>query len=310
MADKRETIRVLQNALFEEGRIDKDVTKNIPHFMKYAKNGLDLSISFSAKLDKDEELEWAFDCIKAEQEDKYDAAGYGWDDEDKRMALSEEGARFLLIRDNKQDNALVGIVHFRFSVVGEFIDQMVGDTCLLLWDIYLEPEVRRKKLGKHLLCILEVIARQEGIAQVSIPIMIDDQDTDEWIASMKGYSADANVKTLCNFDKDMEGFEIVSKIITVAPKSTSSALTSGDTLKEGVPKTVLTDITNNAVSGTGAADGNEKEAAPENDNILKDVDMNQALESLKALYLEKHGRDADSDMVTHWREELSQATHA
>ena len=67
---------------------------------------------------------------------------------------------------------------------------------------------------------------------------------------------------------------------------------------------------NNAVSDTSAADGNEKEAAPETDNILKDVDMNQALESLKALYLEKHGREADGDMVTHWREELSQATHA
>ena len=57
-------------------------------------------------------------------EERYDASGYGWDDEDKERELTEDGARFLLCRwaddaDSLDQGELCAIAHFRFSVQGE-----------------------------------------------------------------------------------------------------------------------------------------------------------------------------------------------
>ena len=62
-------------------------------------------------------------------EDRYDASGYGWDDDDKSLMLGEDGARFLVVRerdDNDGHGDLVAFAHFRFSVQGEVADQMCG----------------------------------------------------------------------------------------------------------------------------------------------------------------------------------------
>jgi len=57
--------------------------------MKYDRNGLDLIIEFSAKLQR-KESEWAFELVKNNMEEIYDASGYGWDDDDKRKELTEQ----------------------------------------------------------------------------------------------------------------------------------------------------------------------------------------------------------------------------
>lgn len=155
------SVRVLRDALFENGG-DKDVTagnqvieynyfyvhlyvnfkKNYikltgisPMFLKYNRNGLDnISIRFASSLTTDE-LEWAFDLVKTNMEDIYDASGYEWDDDDKRSELTEEGTRFLLIHDESStvddsagvvEKPLIGFVHFRFTVQGEVMDKMTG----------------------------------------------------------------------------------------------------------------------------------------------------------------------------------------
>ena len=62
-------------------------------------------------------------------EERYDASGYGWDDDDKNHMLGEDGARFLLVRERDGDNEqgkLVAFAHFRFSVQGEVAEQMCG----------------------------------------------------------------------------------------------------------------------------------------------------------------------------------------
>lgn len=91
-----DNIVTLRSAIFTPTGADKDVTQGIaPAFMKYDRNGLDLTIEFSPRLSR-KEFEWAFDIVKDNMEDRYDASGYGWDDEDKRRELSEDGTRFLL----------------------------------------------------------------------------------------------------------------------------------------------------------------------------------------------------------------------
>ena len=54
----------------------------------------------------------------------YDASGYGWDDDDKIKELTEEGTRYLLVREKQLNyddtpGRLVAFAHFRFTIQGE-----------------------------------------------------------------------------------------------------------------------------------------------------------------------------------------------
>ena len=101
-AKERETkaieanILKLRAAIFDNNGRDKNVTNGIaPAFMKYERNGLDLSIEFATQLDR-AEVDWAFDLVKDSMEERYDASGYGWDDEDKERELEEKGTHSFL----------------------------------------------------------------------------------------------------------------------------------------------------------------------------------------------------------------------
>lgn len=142
-------------------------------------------------------------------EDKYDASGYGWDDEDKLRELTEKGTRFLVAREMSKEEgrkvgAPVGFVHFRFTVQGEVIDQMAGDPSLHIYDIHVEEESQRKGLGKHLLLILELVARREKMKLLSLPVQLGDNETTEWIRHIgKGWAVDESMAGL-GFDADVE----------------------------------------------------------------------------------------------------------
>jgi N-alpha-acetyltransferase 40 len=89
--------------------------------LQYDRKGCDFVIDFSAKL-SETEAKWAFNLVKKNMESVYDASGYGWDDTDKMRELTEQGGRFLLLRE-KSDSAapgqLKGFCHFRFTVQGD-----------------------------------------------------------------------------------------------------------------------------------------------------------------------------------------------
>ena len=72
-----DTIVMLRKAVFNDDGTDKNVTEGLSPFMKYDRNGLDLEINFTPKLNK-KEKEWAFELVKENMEERYDASGYGW----------------------------------------------------------------------------------------------------------------------------------------------------------------------------------------------------------------------------------------
>jgi GNAT superfamily N-acetyltransferase len=204
-----DNIVALRAALFEENGKDKDVTKDIAKsFMKFDRNGLDLSIEFATKLSKDE-AKWAFDLVKETMEDKYEASGYGWDDEDKMRELTEKGTRFLIAREWPSEEGAtkgeaVGIAHFRFTVQGEVIDKMAGEPSLYIYDLQIEDHSQRKGLGKHLLMILELIARREKMKMLSLPVQLGDHETAEWLTHVgRGWALDESL-TAIGFDADVE----------------------------------------------------------------------------------------------------------
>jgi len=221
-----DNIVVLRSALFEESGKDKDVTKDIAKsFMKFDRNGLDVTIDFATKLSK-EEAKWAFDLVKETMEDKYEESGYGWDDEDKLRELTEKGTRFLVVREG---GAPVGFVHFRFTVQGEVIDQMAGDPSLHIYDISIAEHSQRKGLGRHLLLILELVARREKMKLLSLPVQLGDSETREWITHVgKGWAVDESLAGF-GFDADVEVscsviFEVLHLCTVVRICRTESAL--------------------------------------------------------------------------------------
>ena len=90
----------------------------------------------------------------------------------------------MLVRKHSKDGIpgeLIAFVHFRFTVQGEVMDTMCGDTCLYVWDIHVDEAMQRKGLGRHLLTIVELIARREEMKYVSIPIQLNDDQTTQWL---------------------------------------------------------------------------------------------------------------------------------
>ena len=212
-----DNLAVLRQALFAQNGRDKDVTQGIsPAFLAYDRNGIDVEISFAPKLD-DVQVDWAFDLVKERMESMYDLSGYGWDDEDKRGELTEAGARFLLVFDRQGSSAaqkkLVGFVHFRFTVQGEVVDTMEGDTCIFVWDIQIEDAFQCKGVGRHLLMLLELIGAREGIKRVSIPIQNTDISAKSWVEQLKGYLPDQGIRDRFSFDPLEEGFDVFSKTL-------------------------------------------------------------------------------------------------
>ena len=85
------------------------------------------------------------------------------------------------------------------------MDQMAGETALYVWDIHVDDDYQRKGLGKHLLTLMELIARREKMKLISIPIQLNDERSLRWITKVgKAYSPDNSLVNLLNFDPEME----------------------------------------------------------------------------------------------------------
>ena len=65
---------------------------------------------------------------------------------------------------------------------GEFVDAMEGEPTLVLWDLAIadDGDSRRKGLGRHLLLILELVARKTRMRYLSVPIMNCDDAARAW----------------------------------------------------------------------------------------------------------------------------------
>jgi hypothetical protein len=99
---------------------------------------------------------------------------------------------------------LAGYVHFRFTVQGEVLDEMAGETCLFIIDIHLDKSVQRKGLGKHLHVLLELIARRERMSRLSVPLYKGDSASKTWLEKCaKGYINDESYANI-GFDANME----------------------------------------------------------------------------------------------------------
>lgn len=300
---------VLRSALFNINGTDKDVTQSIgAAFMKYQRNGLDLTIHFQTSLSYNE-MEKAFEMCKKNMEERYDASGYGWDDTDKRNEMNEKGKRYLIVRNHQGD--FLGFVHFRFTVTGEVIDIMAGETCLLISDIHLENSIQRRGIGKHLITILELIARKEQMSRISISVQDHDDVTLNWLTKVKGYSPDVTMG-LIGFDASTEGFDVYSKTfqVIIAPKPLQQSEPSLDNIVKSLASISVKTNNENINNDSNILD--KQDSSKIQDDHTEDeetgcIDEKDLIEQLKSLFYEKNGREANEEEIKQWMETINES---
>ena len=236
--------------------------------------------------------------------------------------------------------ALVAFAHFRFTVQGEFIDTMAGEPMLCLWDLQIGDSAQRKGLGKHMLMILELIARRESMSLLSVPIQLNDDVSLGFIRKCK-YVADMSLREVIGFDPDMEGFEVFSKSLAapvgqnVTVKATSTSEVSTPTkakvstqvcsferdrqiaLNSNQTTPTYLSLTLQVSSPQGVADAVEdisQESTTESQDIdaeeevgMHDIDEYDIINGLKAMFLEKNQREATEDECQSWLQEIRSA---
>lgn len=204
--------------------------------------------------------------------------------------------------ENEQGE-LVGFLHFRFTVLGmnkirfciyldlpfplgEVIDSMVGQPCLHVYDIHLEDDIQRKGtvseiilhinefnfktflqhvgLGKHLLTVLEFIARREKMAMLSLAVQLNDEVAEKWVVNgLRGFKEDSSL-TEHGFDAEMEGFRLFSKSFpkTVVPSAQSASVVPAVAVDTSIPSPPPTKSKNSVPQPPPEAQGSNISTSP------------------------------------------------
>ncbi|KAK3288444.1 hypothetical protein CYMTET_4079 [Cymbomonas tetramitiformis] len=207
-ATPREHIDCLKKALYDELGNDRNVLGELAvPFRQYERNGLSISLDFHARLPHDL-LNFAFKLTKKNMRAVYESSEYGWCKEDKIEELRDKSARFLVGRT--QDGTPVAFVNFRFTLQGEMQGTMEGNPTLFIYDIQLSAEVQRKGLGKHLMQILELVARKHNMEHIILPVVQGNAIASDFVLrKLRGYSPERE------FNQDLT-FDLLSKTLGAA----------------------------------------------------------------------------------------------
>lgn len=159
----------LRAALHDDyGTGDRDCLADFAAFGKFDRNGLDLQLKFFTGTTLPQPIRrQCFRLAKASMEDIYDSCGYGWDDEEYNDAMREPEGR-MLVAYEKGSEKPCGFIDFRFTVQGELVNVMEGFPSLLVEDLVLAPHIQRKGVGKHLLLLMELMARKYKMDFLSV----------------------------------------------------------------------------------------------------------------------------------------------
>ncbi|KAM0724578.1 N-alpha-acetyltransferase 40 [Formica fusca] len=105
-------------------------------------------------------LSWIFDIMERNMKDMYEQSTWGWDVAEKQAELTEEMAWYLVASCNDK---FLGFSHFRFDIDN-------GDVVLYCYELQLEPEVRRKGLGRFMMSALESMAYQNQMLKIVLTV--------------------------------------------------------------------------------------------------------------------------------------------
>ena len=157
---ERERRARVRAAEFGIGDVPRNVLADVPAaFAAFDRHGLALDLTFAAPglpSWTPELADFAFELTRQNMRALYEAApDWGWKDAKKRAELADAASRYVVVRD-RATGAPVAFVVFRFVMEGD-VD------VLYVYELQLSAGVQRKGLGKHLMVLMELIARRTGM---------------------------------------------------------------------------------------------------------------------------------------------------
>lgn len=157
------------------------------------------------------ERDWMLSLTKRNLMNLYIRARWGWSDGEKRAELTDPDARYLIVyRKGEAGKAdakrPLAFVHYRFIAQGAF-------PVLYLFEIQLERSARRRGVGKHLMRMVEVIAKRTGMGWVMLTVFNENVSARKLYMNKLGYRVDETSPSRVGKRGEHFQYEILSKCL-------------------------------------------------------------------------------------------------
>mgnify|MGYP002631032745 CR=1 FL=1 len=147
---------------------------------------------------------------------------WGWDDGAKRRELTDDAARFVLVRPKVAADAdasappppIAAYAHYRWEMEAD------GRPCLYVWEVQVADSCRRAGVGRFLMQLLELAARRAGVDAVTLTVMDCNTAALSLYASL-GFSTDPGSP-----DAEVDGgpgYSILTKTLPAPPAAAGGA---------------------------------------------------------------------------------------
>ena len=236
-ADERrkgeQALQTISAALYDTSGNEKDLLKALVPFKAFNRNGLDCKIECVAAKDLSAETkEFMFDLMESNMEIMYEEA-YGWDDQavsEKRADMFDESARFFVVTDAAAADDILAFAQIQITIQN-------ANAIIFLEEVQLLPAVQRKGLGKHLLQVLALVGKQNGIEFLLASVTKNNLPAMDFFTAKMKFEVDSSVTDFEDED-DEAAYEILSKALALPPKKATAAPASPTAA--GVPAAATT----------------------------------------------------------------------
>ena len=181
----------------------KNVLLDFAPFCKYDRRDIDVALEFStAQQMSGEDAEFVFNLCKTNMEGMYqDSAGIGehcgWSSASKRAELMDDDARHIIVRSNDGMGTPVGFAHFRFVIEGAY-------PVLYVYEVQLVADMQRRGLGKHIMQVMELVARKNGMKWIMLTVLHTNVGAQEFYTKKLKYTVDETVRQTCGIMMRMD----------------------------------------------------------------------------------------------------------
>lgn len=200
-AARRAVIRAANEA---EADVPRNVIAGMGALLAFNKGGVAATLTFTTPATWPADvLPFVFELTKRNMRAAYDAApGWTWNDSAKRAELSDPENRYIVVRE-QETGSPVAFASFRFLIEGDV-------EALYVYELQLSEAVQRRGLGKHLMIVLELVARQQRMHKIVLTVLKANAAALRFYEQMR-YEVDEDSPSRCG-DMD-EPHEILSKVV-------------------------------------------------------------------------------------------------
>lgn len=164
----------------------------------------------------DKTRRWIIDLTEKNMSGFYNSCEWGWNRSAKEKELNHKTAYLLVCRpasknsDNQQDSGSkgppVGFLHFRFEK--GYTDK---ESVVYCYELQIEEAYRRRRLGQHLMAILEALAEKFKLNKVTLTCLKGNEAAVKFYMEKCGFKVDARSPD----ESEEKCYDILSKKITL-----------------------------------------------------------------------------------------------